>query len=624
MWGVRMTSKVKAFEADTGKILSIVINSLYSDKEIFLRELLSNASDALNKRQYLGQTNNDFLNSGQNEIRIKVDAKAKTLIIEDTGVGLDEEDLVSSLGTIARSGTQSFIEQLGKAEDQKDKLNLIGQFGVGFYSAFMVASKVVVETRKVGSEVAFSWSSDGETGYEIEEAHKQEVGTSITLYLKKEAKDFLDEFRIKSLVKKYSDHIQYPIKLFGSEAKDVTVNSVEALWTKNTSKISSDDYKAFYNSECGLFDDPFVTIHNKSEGTVEFTALVFVPTETPFDLFDPQRKNRVKLYINRVFITEKIEGLLPNWLRFLRGIIDTSSLSLNVSREILQQSKELAKIKKVITKKVLSELKKKQKNDPEAFDVFWKKFGSVFKEGLYEDSEWREEILKIARFHSMKSEKLISLDDYVVDFRSKQSEIYYLTAENIKSAKRSPHLEGFIENSLDVLVLTDPIDEFWISMMPKFKDFRMISISREKIDLSEFDDETKIKNSTSDETEFQDLLSRIKSELGEKIKEAKVSKTLTSSPARLVADGGGFDFNLERIMKAQNPAYTPSSKVFEINPEHALIKSLANSVNIDDAFCSTVIQILFEETRLLEGEMPEDIGSFVENLNAVMEKKLEN
>jgi molecular chaperone HtpG len=273
---------------------------------------------------------------------------------------------------------------------------------------------------------------------------------------------------------------------------------------------------------------------------------------------------------------------------------------------------------------VLSELKKKQKNDPEAFDVFWKKFGSVFKEGLYEDSEWREEILKIARFHSMKSEKLISLDDYVVDFRSKQSEIYYLTAENIKSAKRSPHLEGFIENSLDVLVLTDPIDEFWISMMPKFKDFRMISISREKIDLSEFDDETKIKNSTSDETEFQDLLSRIKSELGEKIKEAKVSKTLTSSPARLVADGGGFDFNLERIMKAQNPAYTPSSKVFEINPEHALIKSLANSVNIDDAFCSTVIQILFEETRLLEGEMPEDIGSFVENLNAVMEKKLEN
>jgi molecular chaperone HtpG len=624
MWGVRMTSKVKAFEADTGKILSIVINSLYSDKEIFLRELLSNASDALNKRQYLGQTNNDFLNSGQNEIRIKVDAKAKTLIIEDTGVGLDEEDLVSSLGTIARSGTQSFIEQLGKAEDQKDKLNLIGQFGVGFYSAFMVASKVVVETRKVGSEGAFSWSSDGETGYEIEEAHKQEVGTSITLYLKKEAKDFLDEFRIKSLVKKYSDHIQYPIKLFGSEAKDVTVNSVEALWTKNTSKISSDDYKAFYNSECGLFDDPFVTIHNKSEGTVEFTALVFVPTETPFDLFDPQRKNRVKLYINRVFITEKIEGLLPNWLRFLRGIIDTSSLSLNVSREILQQSKELAKIKKVITKKVLSELKKKQKNDPEAFDVFWKKFGSVFKEGLYEDSEWREEILKIARFHSMKSEKLISLDDYVVDFRSKQSEIYYLTAENIKSAKRSPHLEGFIENSLDVLVLTDPIDEFWISMMPKFKDFRMISISREKIDLSEFDDETKIKNSTSDETEFQDLLSRIKSELGEKIKEAKVSKTLTSSPARLVADGGGFDFNLERIMKAQNPAYTPSSKVFEINPEHALIKSLANSVNIDDAFCSTVIQILFEETRLLEGEMPEDIGSFVENLNAVMEKKLEN
>ncbi|MDC0162148.1 molecular chaperone HtpG, partial [Paracoccaceae bacterium] len=490
-----MTSQTHNFEADTGKILDIVINSLYSQKEIFLRELISNASDALNKRKYESNLNKNIINSGESEIILKPDTKNKTLTISDNGIGLNKEDMIEALGTIARSGTKAFLESLQDNKDKsknKNEMNLIGQFGVGFYSAFMVADQVEVISLKAGTQQAFKWESDGSTGFSISEDNRDEAGTTIILHLKKADKEYSDETRLTHLVKKYSNHVSYPIKIAKKDSEAETINAVEALWTKSPKDISEEDYKSFYNLIGSTFDEPYLTAHNKTEGTIEFTNLLFAPSTQPFDLFDPERKSKIQLYINRVFITDEADDLVPKWLRFLKGVVDTPILDLNVSREMLQQKPAVIKIKKVIVKKIISELAKKIKKDESGYDAFWNNFGRVIKEGLYEDHENKEKILPLCRFYSLADDKNISLTTYVNRMPEGQNDIYYLSAENLDEAKVSPHLEGFKAKDLDVLILTDPIDDFWIPQLPEYNGKKFVSISRGKVNLDDI--KTKKKN----------------------------------------------------------------------------------------------------------------------------------
>jgi molecular chaperone HtpG len=608
----RMSNYTQTFEADTGKILNIVINSLYSDRDIFLRELLSNASDAIQKRKFLGQTDPAVLNNEIDNIEIVINKKKKIIEITDTGIGLSDAELAETLGTIAKSGTSAFLQELDGEESSKDAAKtLIGQFGVGFYSAFMVADKVEVVSRKAGTSKSSIWESDGQSGFAINNSEDdQAVGTKIVLHLKKDAKEFATSDKIKSLIKKYSDHISVPINIKETDGEIEQVNSATALWTKPTSKISDEDYKEFYNSTFGTFDEPFATLHNKSEGTLEFTNLLFIPKTAPFDLFDPERKTKINLYINRVFISNDLEGVIPTWLRFIKGILDTSSLDLNVSREMVQNNPVLKKISKSLTKRVLSELKKRLKKDEVAYDAFWEQFGKVLKEGLYEDIENKDKIAEIIRVRSLKEDKLITLQSYIESMVDGQDKIYVLTADTMAQAQSSPHLEGFKAKGIDVLLMTDPIDAFWTSQMRSFEEKDFVSISREKYDIAKLGE---VKDGDVEETENTDETYSpiIKECLGEMVEDVKASNNLVDSPVRLVAGEGGLDFNLERILKAQNPDFEGSKKILEINTNHELIKKLpALPSETQKSLC----RVLFEQARILDGEMPSDSLQFSRDL----------
>ena len=611
----RMSNYTQTFEADTGKILNIVINSLYSDRDIFLRELLSNASDAIQKRKFLGQTDPAVLNNEIDNIEIVVNKKKKIIEITDTGIGLTDAELAETLGTIAKSGTSAFLQELDGEESSKDAAKtLIGQFGVGFYSAFMVADKVEVVSRKAGTSKSSIWESDGQSGFSINNSEdEQVVGTKIILHLKKDAKEFATTDKIKSLIKKYSDHISVPINIKEADGEIEQANSATAIWTKATSEISDEEYKEFYNSTFGTFDEPFATLHNKSEGTLEFTNLLFIPQTAPFDLFDPERKTKINLYINRVFISNDLEGVIPTWLRFIKGILDTSSLDLNVSREMVQNNPVLKKISKSLTKRVLSELKKRLKKDEVAYDAFWEQFGKVLKEGLYEDIENKDKIAEIIRVRSFKEDKLITLQSYLDSMIDGQDKIYVLTADTLEQAQSSPHLEGFKAQGIDVLLMTDPIDAFWTSQMKSFQEKDFLSISREKYDISklgEVKDEDGEDNENTDEV-YSPI---IKECLGDLVEDVKASKNLIDSPVRLVAGEGGLDFNLERILKAQNPEFEGSKKVLEINLTHKLIKKLpALSSETQKSLC----RVLFEQARILDGEMPSNSLQFSKDLIAL-------
>ena len=602
------------FEADTGKILNIVINSLYSDSDIFLRELLSNASDAIHKRKFMGQSQPKLLNSSDDEVFVEVDEKAKTIEITDTGIGLSADDLIETLGTIARSGTSSFLDSIEEASDNKDAAKtLIGKFGVGFYSAFIVAEKVSVTTRKAGEADTSSWESDGQSGYtlsKVEEEH--EVGTSIKLFLRKDAKKYADLGKIKSLIKKYSDHILVPIFVQSKDVEKEQANSAQALWSKSPSEITTEEYTDFYKSSLGSFDDPYITLHNKTEGSIDFTNLLFVPKTAPFDLFEPERKTKVSLYINRVFISQDVEGVVPTWLRFVKGILDTTSLDLNVSREMVQNSPVIKKISNSMTKRVLSQLKRKLKKDDLEYDAFWDQFGKVLKEGLYEDFEYREKIAEITRVYSFKHDKLISLDTYVEEMSEKQDKLFYLTADSLKQAKSSPHLEGFKAKNLDVLLMTDPIDAFWMSQMGSYKEKSFLSISRDKYDLAELTDETIEPKVESEETNV--VLALIKDCLGELVEDVISTSSLVESPVRLVAGEGGLDFNLERILKAQNSDFEGSKKILEVNCDHALVQKLPS---LTGDLQKSLSRVLFEQARVLDGEMPSDPQQFSKDLIAI-------
>lgn len=608
----RMSNYTQTFEADTGKILNIVINSLYSDRDIFLRELLSNASDAIQKRKFLGQTDPVILNDEIDNIEIVINKKKKIIEITDTGIGLTDTELAETLGTIAKSGTSAFLQELDGEESSKDAAKtLIGQFGVGFYSAFMVADKVEVVSRKAGTSKSSIWESDGQSGFAINNSEDQQaVGTKIILHLKKDAKEFATTDKIKSLIKKYSDHISVPINIKEADGEIEQVNSATAIWTKATSKISDEEYKEFYNSTFGAFDEPFATLHNKSEGTLEFTNLLFIPKTAPFDLFDPERKTKINLYINRVFISNDLEGVIPTWLRFIKGILDTTSLDLNVSREMVQNNPVLKKISKSLTKRVLSELKKRLKKDEVAYDAFWEQFGKVLKEGLYEDIENKDKIAEIIRVRSLKEDKLITLQSYIDSMIDGQDKIYVLTADTLEQAQSSPHLEGFKAQGIDVLLMTDPIDAFWTSQMKSFQEKDFLSISREKYDISKLGE---VKDDDGGDNESTDEVYSpiIKECLGDLVEDVKASKNLIDSPVRLVAGDGGLDFNLERILKAQNPEFEGSKKVLEINLRHELIKKLpALSSETQKSLC----RVLFEQARILDGEMPSNSLQFSKDL----------
>ena len=615
------------FEADTGKILDIVIHSLYSNKEIFLRELVSNSSDAIDKLRYLALSDKKLADvSDEAAITITADAEAKTLTISDTGIGMSKEELQSSLGTIARSGTKSFLEAMSQAkadgaDAESDKLALIGQFGVGFYSAFMVADKVSVLTKKAGTDEAFLWVSDGRSGYQIEEAEKQTPGTQITLHLKEEEGEFCEEMRLSHVIKTYADHISYPIT-FQQGEDERRLNAASALWTRPKSEISDDDYNAFFADMGAGYGTPLLTLHNVSEGAVSFTNLLCIPEMRPYDLFDPARKPKVKLYINRVFITDDTDALIPGWLRFVRGIIDTSDIDLNVSRELLQHNQTLSRIGKAVVKRIVSELTKLHDKDKEAYDKLWDQFGIVLKEGLYEDTDNREKLLKITRFKTSKSKDWTSLDEIVSRMKEGQETLYTLSAESVAQAEMSPHLEGLKARDLEVIYLTDPVDEFWLPLVGVYGDKSFTSITKGGLDLNQFETEEAPAEEAGAEQDYEALITAMKAELGEAVADVRLSKTLTDSPACLVADENGMDIQMQRLMRQHDPNFKEPAPILEINANHDIVKALQNREKdgADIGLLSDATHLLFEQSLIIEGKSPPNIAEFSARMTRVMSK----
>ena len=616
------------FAADTGKILDIVIGSLYSQREIFLRELISNASDAISKRQF------DSLQGGasssfEGSISIAVDKKAKLLTINDNGIGLNDEDLKNTLGSIASSGTKAFLEQMEQSgEKSKSQSQLIGQFGVGFYSAFMVAERVEVLSKKSHSDEAFCWTSDGKSGFTISSADKQDTGTQIKLVLKADAKEFLEEARISHLIKKYSDHISFPISWLAKDGELKRLNASTALWTKPAKDISADDYKSFYNSVSASYDTPFATLHNRTEGVVEFTNLLFIPSVAPYDLYDPDRKSKLQLYVNRVFITDQCDELVPKWMRFLRGVIDTPDVNLNVSREMLQHSPVITKIRKSLVKRVLSELKKSIGKRREAYQEFWDGFGRVVKEGIYEDAENRAKILEVSFFKSAKSSTMLTLDEYIDAFAKGQEEIYYLSVEDPALASGSPHLEGFEAKGVDVLILSDPVDDFWLANTSDYKGKTFRSISRGDVDLTAIksadgksaDDDQK----DADEIKSADTaVAKIKDVLSGRVADVKPSKNLAKSVARLIADENAMDAQMERFMRMHNADFKGAPKILEVNAKHPLISALNDRLAKGDfAAADDFAELIYQTALISDGKQVDDPHAFAEKLAKVMQTAL--
>ena len=627
-----MSNMEKKFEADTGKILDIVINSLYSEREIFVRELISNASDAIDKKKYLALTNKSINDTSDPfEIKIEVNSKENTIKISDNGIGMDEEDLINSLGTIARSGTKAFLEQFNKSKaDKKEDVNLIGQFGVGFYASFMVADKVEVLSKKAGIDKSWKWISDGKSGYNIEKSDKKNSGPELILHLKKDAKEFLEGTRIQFVVRKYSDHISYPVKMLEvskKDAKEETINEASALWTRAPKDIKEKQYEDFFSHIGAGFGKPLLTMHNNTEGTVSYTNLLCIPSSKPFDLFNPDRKSSLKLYINRVFITDKCDNLIPAYLRFVKGIVDTQDIDLNVSREMLQNNPAVAKISKSLVGKILRELKKIADKDKAKYIQFWNEFGQVLKEGLYEDLERKDTLLELARFSNNENDDLISLEDYVNAMDKNQKDIYYIAADTKSQALSSPHLEGFKSKGIKVLVMADPIDQFWLSMAGQFKEKNFVSITQGEIDLDNIKSDKKDpknKDTKKDDVDkkFTNLIAHLKASLGQNVKDIRLTSKLTDSPACLVADKGDMDVAMENLMKQRDPNYQGAPRILEINPEHALVEKMNKLLSdkkhnnlVDDAGT-----LLFEQARMMEGKLPSDPTKFAKIMNNFLVK----
>ena len=607
-----------AFQADVSKMLDIVINSLYSEKQIFLRELISNASDACDKLKYLALTHPDIAKaSGAFRIVLTPDEKNLTLTISDNGIGMNKEDLIAHLGTIAKSGTAEFVKN---ATDNGSVCELIGQFGVGFYSAFMVADEVEIITRKAGEDKAWKWTSNGIDGFEIVEAKKAKNGTDIKLFLKKDEKNYVDTIYLRQIVRTDPDHIAYPIVLDLGKAGEETINTGSALWTRNKAEITDDQYKEFYHHISHNFDDPWLTLHFKAEGNIEYTGLLFIPSTAPYDLFQPDKKNSLKLYINKVFISDKLEELMPNYLRFVKGIIDSADLPLNISREMLQHSALIEKIKAGTVSRLLKELQKRAKNYDD-YIKFWNNFGIVLKEGIYEDFKNREEIAAISYFHSTNYEnKMTTLDEYIGRCDKEQKSIYYITGDDINIMRNNPQLEAFKQKGWEVLLLCDPIDEFWPQVLPNYKGYAVKHISQADADMSWKRDEKK-----ADEGSLGKLCEFMQKLLSNEVGKVTPTEKLTASPVSLTVEGGQMSLHLERLMRNhQQQTMFASTRVLELNPYHPLIIKLADMVMDDKnkAKVEEVAKILLDQAKVAEGEAISDPSFYAEKISQYILKDI--
>ena len=598
--------KTVKFETEVSKLLDIVANSLYTEKEIFLRELISNSSDACEKLRYVSQTDSKAPKTNKFQIRIHLNEKNKTISIKDNGIGMDDKDMQSNLGTIAKSGTEEFIKKMG---DKKGDINQIGKFGVGFYSSFMVSDQVVVRSKKYNSSSSYLWTSDGKGTFSIEETEYNEIGTEITLSIKKDEKEFLSKYKIEEIIKKYSDFVPFPIFVTSEEDKndkkkddktEEQVNSAEAIWLKDKSKIKKDDYKSFYNQVSNYYDEPLTTIHFKAEGVVNYTALLYLPKSQPQDLYHPDRKNKLKLYVNKVFISDKLDALIPAWLRFVPGVVDTEDLSLNISREILQNNAVINKISTAITKRVLKEILELKKKKPDDFKDFWKNFGPVVKEGLYEFNDFHDQIFEFSTFNCSEKEEMITLNQYITDFSNDKKKIYYISGENKENLINSPQMELFKNKKINVLLITDPVDEFWMPMKMKFKDYEFTSITKGEIDI---EDKKESKKDKEEPKEDKDFVGFLKDNLKDKVKDVKISKRLTTSASCLVADENDMDMHLKKLMAANNQNISDEKRILEININHELVNKLKSlDKNQKDKFC----EILYDHAKLMEGESLDD------------------
>jgi len=625
------TKETRAFQTEVKQLLDLMIHSLYSNKEIFLRELISNASDAADKLRFEATTD-DALYEGDSDLHvyIDIDKEARTITVRDNGIGMSRDEVIDNIGTIARSGTKEFFSQL--SGDQSKDAHLIGQFGVGFYSSFLIADKVTVTTRRAGveKEHGVRWESKGDGEYELETVEKDTRGTEIVLHLREDADDYLEAFRLKSIIHKYADHIPFPIRMTGAplpaaEGEEEkpgeveTVNQASALWTRSKSELTDEEYNNFYKHIGHDFDDPLAHLHQRLEGKYEYTLLLYLPKHAPFDLWQAESKHGVKLYVRRVFIMEANEELLPRYLRFVRGVMDTNDLPLNVSREILQKSPAMEAMKKGASKRVLGLLADLAENKPDDYAAFWAEFGNCLKEGIIEDFSQREDIAKLLRFSTTSTdEQSVSLADYTGRMKEGQDTIYYITAESLAAAKHSPHLEVFRKKGIEVILLHDRIDEWLTSHLPEFDGKKLQSIAKGDLDLSAIGESSEEEKKEHEEAvkSAGPAVEKLKEALGERVRDVRISDRLTESPACLISDKFDISGNLERILKQAGQNVPDMKPILEINPEHELIKRLAKMRSKEKI--SDWSDVLFDQAVLAEGALPEDPAGFVRKMNALL------
>ena len=617
------TTKNHSFQAEVSKLLDLVANSLYSEREIFLRELISNSADACEKLRYQSLSKKNILGDDKElRINIRVSKKKKYIEIQDNGIGMSNQELIDNLGTIARSGTSKFMEAM---KDKKDSnVSAIGQFGVGFYSSYMVSDTVEVTSKSAEDEKSYLWQSNGKENYTIEEIENKKRGTIIKLNIKKDAEEFLDAFRLRSIITKYSNYIPFPIlldDLDNTKEKEEKINEGDPLWLKDKKDIKEEDYKQFYNNISFNFDEPLKTIHYNAEGVINYKALLYLPTNQPMDLFNSEKKNKIKLYVQKVFITDECDEIMPNWLRFIPGVVDSQDISLNISREMLQNNPIIEKIKKGITNKVLNEINSIAKKDDAKFLDFWKNFGAVIKEGLYEFNDHYEKILNLLRFENSLNSDSISLDSYVEKMALDQKEIYYFANTDKEYIKNSPQLESFLDKKIPVLFMTDAVDEFWLQNIGKYKEFEFKSITKGKVDLSkvgEKQSKEKSKDNKKIDNKINDLTALLKNELKDKISDVIVSDRLTKSPVLLVAEESGMDINMEKLMKMHNQKTPDSKKILEINADHPMIIKMSNNLNEFDH--KKISQIILDQANILDGNVLSNPSGYMESLTELFIK----
>ena len=619
------------FQAEVSQVLNLVIRSLYSNKEIFLRELISNASDAAEKLRFEALSDDALYEDDPNlRIRVWTDKDAGTLTVSDNGIGMTRQEVMDTIGTIASSGTKKFLENL--SGDAAQDSQLIGQFGVGFYSAFIVADKVTLTTRRAGMEPEHGvrWESTGEGSYSIETVEKQDRGTEITLHLREDDKEFLDGWRLRQIINKFSDHLAIPIEMpkeaVGEDEEDKDketeweqVNKGVALWMRSKSEISDEEYKDFYKSISHDFEDPLAWVHNKVEGSNEYTSLLYIPSKAPFDLWDREQKHGVKLYVRRVFIMDEADKLMPHYLRFVKGVVDSDDLPLNVSRELLQHNRKIDTIRSANVKRILGLLEKMAKNETEKYQKFWNEFGKVLKEGPAEDFANKERVAGLFRFATTKSEgdeQTVSLDEYIERMAEKQEKIYYITAESLAAARNSPHLEIFKKKDIEVLLMTDRVDEWLMSHLYEYKGKSFQSVAKGQLDLGELEDKEEKEQLEKVAEEHKPLLERLKETLGEKVKEVRVSSRLVDSPACLVVDEYDMSQNLARVLKQLGQDAPMPTPIMELNLEHPLVQRLEQESG-DERFAE-LARLLYDQSLLAEGGQLEDPAGFVHRLNRLM------